>query len=182
MYDDRETRRAQRRADKEARRAAKLEARNEPLESLENLSGPELDAAIRRRVERRAKQRREFFGSLTSFLAVNFTLWFIWYMSSAGKGTLEFPWPIFITIAWAMSSDLVGQGLRVYQNTENALSRREQAIQREIALEKMRLGLGSSDESYEKPKRDRLVRLSDDGELLSEEDDDTVPLAKAKNS
>ena len=182
MYDDRETRRAQRRADKEARRAAKLEARNEPLESLENLSGPELDAAIRRRVERRAKQRREFFGSLTSFLAVNFTLWFIWYMSSAGKGTLEFPWPIFITIAWLWSSDLVGQGLQVYRNSERARYRHEQAIQREIALEKMRLGLGDSDDSYEKPKRDRLVRLSDDGELLSEEDDDTVPLAKAKNS
>src|SRR5260221_1961507 len=171
MYDDRETRRAQRRADKEARPAAKLEARNEPLESLENLSGPELDAAIRRRVERRAKQRRDFFGSLTSFLAVNFTLWTIWYVSSAKNGAFDFPWPIFITIAWLWSSDLVGQGLQVYQNSENALSRREQAIQREIALEKIRLGLDGNDASYEKPKRDRLVRLSDDGELLSEEDD-----------
>ena len=46
------------------------------------------------------------------------------------------------------------------------LDRREQRLQQEIALEKRRLGLAST----EKPKRDRITRLSDDGELLADED------------
>jgi 2TM domain len=178
MYDDRESRRAQRRAYKDARRAARWNLNNEPPESLENLSGPELDAAIRRRIERRVRDRREFFVGLASFVAVNTLLWIIWLATSTWYG--GFPWPIFPTLGWGIG--VAVQGWQVYQNSATAVSRREETIQHEIALEKMRLGLDKSADDYEKPKRDHVVRLSDDGELVADEGNTDVTIDKAKNS
>ena len=44
-------------------------------------------------------------------------------------------------------------------------------MKQEINRERMQRGLPPvDDESLEKPKRDRIMRLSDDGELVEEED------------
>ena len=83
-------------------------------------------------------------------------------------------------------------GIQVYQNSAITTARREQAIQRDVELERARLGLERVE--YEKPKRGLLepdtnavtekakrqadesnadnnwVRLSDDGELIPVED------------
>ena len=53
------------------------------------------------------------------------------------------------------------------------VSRREDQIQREMELEKMRLGL--TNDAYEKPKRDQAVRLSDDGELIPDDEPSAKP-------
>ena len=52
---------------------------------------------------------------------------------------------------------------------------RERTIQREIERERQRL---SNDDYYEKPKRERSVRLTDDGELI--EDDEIESSDKRK--
>jgi predicted transcriptional regulator len=73
---------------------------------------------------------------------------------------------------------LAAHAMVFYQNSSWGLQRREQTIRREIELEKRRLGL--ADETYEKPKRDQVMRLSDDGEMIPADDDDAQQTAKAK--
>jgi hypothetical protein len=48
-------------------------------------------------------------------------------------------------------------------------ARRERAIQREIEREIRRRALAESAESTDKPKRKRLMRLADDGELVPDD-------------
>jgi hypothetical protein len=157
------------------------------------MSETEIDARLRRRILLRRKMYREFFGHLVSFAAVNIILWSIWYASTIdgsgvvviGLGDTNFPWPLFVTLFWGFG--LVSHGMRVYQSSGNTAARREQAMKREIELERVRLGLERAD--YEKPKRVILetnaapeknkrqadssrVRLSDDGELIPVEDDE----------
>src|SRR5262245_5878066 len=162
--------------DRRARRRARHDARHAAEENIESASesaqeDDSVEAQIRRRVEKRLKQRDAFIRHLVSFIAVNAMLWAIWAVTSGG-----FPWPIFVTLGWGIG--LVSDGLQVYQNSTRVAIRREEGIQREIELEKQRLGLA---DEYEKPKRERTMRLSDDGELVpSEEDDDDGLVSKAK--
>jgi len=171
---DRETRRAQRRMYKMRRRAEKRAIKNpEPLESLDGLSGAELEAALRRRAEQRIRERQAFINTLTGFITVNALLWGIWFAAGVAKGTPDFPWPIFVTISWAWASGLISQGIHVYQNAPRRVIRHEEQIQLEVERERARFGLATVDKrkNDEKPKRDPVVRLSDDGELIYEDDD-----------
>ena len=56
---------------------------------------PEEEAELRQRVEARMEARREFFGHLSSYIAVNVMLWVIYFASDAGN-----PWPLWVTIGW----------------------------------------------------------------------------------
>ena len=141
--------------------------------SSEDLSGPELEAELRKRVEDRMKNRNAFYIHLIAFFGSNLLLWVIWLTTEP----FGFPWPLYATLPWAMG--LVIHAFVVYQESGAAQERREQRIRREIEMEKMRMGLAT--DSYQKPKRDQGMRLSDDGELVVE-DDDMQPAAKAKRS
>ena len=128
-------------------------------------------AAIRKRVEKRVKARQEWIGHLTAYIIVNIGLWGIWLITGAG-----IPWPIFVTLGWG-----IGMGIHTttYLTEATMEQRKEEAIDREIRREKMRVyGDPDYDDSYmEKPKRrakekDSAMRLTDDGEL--EYDDDAA--------
>jgi hypothetical protein len=129
--------------------------------------------AIRKRVEKRIKARQEWLTHLTSYVIVNGVLWVIWFLTGAG-----FPWPIFPTLGWG-----IGMGIHtaVYLTDSSMERMREEAIEREIRREKMRLyGDPDYDDSYlEKPKRraranERATRLTDDGELEYEDEDEEI--------
>src|SRR5215475_10854326 len=107
-----------------------------PNNDYEGLSGSELDAAVRRRVEGRMKARNGFYIHFIVFLGANLFLWMI----GLTTGSLEVPWPLFATIPWAMA--LAIHGFVVYQESAGAIQRRQERIQREVEMEKMRLGLG----------------------------------------
>jgi len=135
--------------------------------SYQDLSDSELDAQLRKRIEARMKAWNGFYMHVIAFIGVNLLLWAIWLTTDF----LDDPWPLFATIPWGMG--LAIHALVVYQNSGGAVERRQRTIEREIEREKARLGL----EKYEKPKRERLMRLSDDGELVP---DDVAPATKAK--
>ena len=163
MSYDRYERRRERMERKLARQAAKEANEPEPMPSVEGLSGPELDAAIRKRIEIRHKERNAFYMNLVSFVGIQLLLWTIFLTTRSPETP---PWPLFVAFPWGIG--LVAHGLSVYQNSLPAMERREERIQREMELEKMRLGLAS--DTYEKPKRDQAMRLSDDGELVPADD------------
>jgi hypothetical protein len=171
--------RDERRREKLERKLARKDAKGRiPLDialPIEGLSGPELDAQLRKRAKRRISRRNEFYKSVIAYIPVNLLLWIIW--ASLSHGFYGFPWPIFVTLGWALG--LAGEAFQVYQESGAAVERREERIQREIELEKIRLGLANAD--YEKPKHDRVMRLSDDGELIPD-DNDMEPIAKVKRS
>jgi len=130
---------------------------------LGNLSGPELEEQLRRRIEARMNARNGLFIHLIAFIGANLLLWVIWLMT----GMPHVVWPLFATIPWAMA--LAIHAYVVYQGSGSALERRQQNIRREMELEKVRLGLA------EKPKRDQAMCLSDDGEIVSDDEADMKP-------
>ena len=87
-------------------------------------------------------------------------------------------WHFPCILDFSFCTFLVSQGWQVYQNSGAALARREMGIQREVELEKARLGIT---DDYEKPKR--ALRLSDDGELIPvDEYDDQQEAAEVNKS
>lgn len=124
--------------------------------------------AIRKRVEKRFKQRQEFMIHLAVFVITNVGLWGLWLLLGGG-----FAWPAIVTMGWGIG--LLIHGITVY--TEATMEqRREEMIDREIRREKMRVyGDPDYDESLlSKPKRggnDPALRLTDDGEIVAAEDD-----------
>src|SRR5262245_51556467 len=133
------------------------------------MSGPELDYdAIRKRAEKRVKDRIGFYIHLAIFIVVNVFLWGLGFVTES----LEFPWPLLVTLGWGIG--LVAHGLVVYLESGPMDRMREQAIQREIEAEKRRLGIRDDGETDDagvpaKSKRkneERALRLGDDGELV----------------
>lgn len=197
-----------RRSAHDQRRAARYEAKLQrqaekdqdklPLDQREDtriepgMSEDEVEKRIRRRIEQRRKDREGFLYHLVSFIGVNAVLWGI-YAFSGGRGG-GFPWPAYVTLFWGIG--LVSHALVVYQNSAAVVARRELAMQREIELEKARLGLRSDNYDYvgEKPKRtlertdptpierEQRVRLSDDGELVPVDEDERGDSSAKVNS
>jgi hypothetical protein len=129
---------------------------------------------IRERVEKRIKQRNEFYSHLVIYIAVNLMLWVIWGLSDDSRlfefgfgGFDDVPWPIFSTLGWGLG--VLIHGLSVYFNSPGRADAHERMVQREVERERERLeaaGLAN------KRKRDALYRLSDDGELIEVTDDE----------
>jgi len=120
--------------------------------------------AIRKRVQKRLRQRQEFYIHAAIFVPVNLMLWLIGILTGS---IAEFPWPLIVTIGWGIG--LISHGVDVYFKTSERVSRHEEnEVQREIERERM-LRYGSAD--LEKPKRG-AARLSDDGEI--EYDDESA--------
>jgi hypothetical protein len=125
--------------------------------------------AIRQRAEQRVRARQEFMQHLAIYVVVNFFLWMLWYVVKQmflSVALFAFPWPVVITFGWAIG--LSAHALDTYFKSSMAAARREMAIEREVQREMAMRGM-----SYDKDKhkRDRVVRLSDDGELVTDDED-----------
>lgn len=129
---------------------------------------------IRKRVEKRIKERNEFIIHLAVYIMVMALLWVIYIFSSDLPATLmsgaelDFPWPIIPMMGWGIG--IVAHGLTVFFNSPGRIAARERMIQREVERERERLEAAGYD--VDKRKRDSLYRLSDDGELIEVTDED----------
>lgn len=144
------------------------------------MSDSEIEARIRKRVQRWINKRNEFMGHLIAYITGNALVWSIWAFSGGHGDGL--PWPLWVTFVWGIG--LVAHALDTWQHSPAFQARSEMTIQREVEREKMRMGINTG-RSYEKPKRslsmdqdndpistgDRPMRLTDDGELIPAEDD-----------
>ncbi len=136
-----------------------------------DMTEAEIDAVVRKRVARRLEKRKEFVTHLATYVFVNLLLWGIFISSSLRSGEgLGFPWPMFVSFFWGIG--LIGHGVEFYNSLGTVEARREERIQREVEMERARLGLSEKPkrEFYEKPKRDPSVHLGDDGELIPDEE------------
>ncbi|MCC7447208.1 MAG: 2TM domain-containing protein [Anaerolineae bacterium] len=125
--------------------------------------------AIRYRADQRIRKRLEFYKHLGVYMLVNLFVWlffgFIFISTPSHNLAVMIP-AVLTTIGWGMAVAI--HGLVNYLDTVNTDAMRDREIQREIAREIAMRGMDVQD-LFEKPKRDRLVRLSDDGELVTDE-------------
>jgi hypothetical protein len=123
----------------------------------------------RERVIKRMKKRQDFYTHLAWYVGVNLTFWFLWILS----GSVGFPWPLIITFLWGIG--VVSDAVETYfQSNPELQARRERAIQREIERERARMA-GSVE--FEKPKR--TAHLSDDGELVYDDEAEDEPIRRS---
>lgn len=116
-----------------------------------------LEATIRRRVEKRFERRSEYLSHVVAFVLINGAAWLIFPQIMGGFTTIcagiSGLWGIAFTI------DTV-------QFILNEL--KERAIQQEIERERMaRYGVGIPEKA-----KNRLMRLTDDGEIMEFEEDE----------
>ncbi len=125
---------------------------------------------IRARAEKRVKKRAEFFQHLAVYLVVNVFLWIMFGGLAFVTHTPLAMIPAFLsTMGWGIAITL--HAITVFIDTKVAEDMREREIDREMRREMQRLGIEDPEELYEKPKRDQNVRLSDDGELVYEDEE-----------
>ncbi len=135
---------------------------------------------IRARAEKRARKRAEFLQHLAIYIVVNLFLWigfFIFAMVIAHNPAVLLV-PLLSTVGWGLAVAI--HGAVYYFDTTGMDNMREREIQREIQREMQLRGLTNPDDLYAKPKREarqRSVRLSDDGELIYDDE----PPRKASN-
>jgi len=122
--------------------------------------------AIRQRAEKRVRQRVEFVQHLSVYVIINLILWALWLVAASAiqSPIVHFPWPILVTLGWGIGVAI--HGMVVYTQTSMMDVMRESAIEQEVRREMRLRGLDANSADLEKPKRDRAVRLSDDGEMV----------------
>src|SRR5260221_7855796 len=123
--------------------------------------------AMRRRVDERMNKRNEFIAHLSAYIITNLVVWIAYFLiSPAGLWVLI---PILTAVGWGIG--IVIHGAIVFFEAGGMDAMHARMMKQEINRERMQRGLPPvDDESLEKPKRDRIMRLSDDGELVEEED------------
>jgi hypothetical protein len=118
----------------------------------------DFEREIRDRVTRIYDKRTEFFSHLVAYVMVNGFVWLAW-ISTDSSARMTWILPAAMSVGW-------GMGLIIHMLDFINHIARERAVEREIQKEReWRM-------SYEKPKRDRVTRLSSDGELYDVVDDD----------
>lgn len=124
---------------------------------------------MRQRAEKRVRKRVEFNMHLAIYVVVNLGLWLAFGLLS---GMIRTPWvltvPLLSTIGWGLGVAI--HGIVTYMDTRAMDVLVEREIRREMALRNLRDAVEDGPEAYEKPKRDRVARLSDDGELVYDEE------------
>ena len=124
---------------------------------------------IRRRAEKRVNKRKELLMHGAVYIIVNVSLWIVFGVIAAFSGQAELLLvPLLSTLGWGMG--LAIHAIVNYVETTGMDNMREREIEREIQRELRHRGLTESD-LLEKPKREAAVRLSDDGELVYEDDE-----------
>ncbi len=129
-------------------------------------------AKINERVARRMKQRKDFQGTVLAFFIVSGITWTVYLMSDSQD---PFVWPIIPTLVLAIVA--VWQGLETYVLAEGREREQDRLYERELARERARL---YGDADLEKPKRDQSVRLSDEGELVYDDEEDQEPERRSR--
>ena len=117
--------------------------------------------AVRHRITKPFNQRKELGMHSVAYLLINLALWLVWLSEPS-----DFPWPVLVSGFWGVG--FVAHAAEVLFNT-----RREGLIDREVERERERMEreVGMS----RKRKNDqRVLRLSDDGELIEVDDDEYV--------
>jgi hypothetical protein len=135
------------------------------------MANDQLDyAEIRRRAEQRVTKRKEFMMHLAIYILVNVGLWIGFLFLG---GLIGGPWPLLIpllsTIGWGLAVAI--HGVVNYFETTGMDAIREREYQRELQHEMRRRGIDDP-ALLDKPKRDQAVRLSDDGELVYEDEEE----------
>ena len=136
---------------------------------VDSMSDEQLYSEIRACAEKRAKKRGEFYQHLAIYLVTNVLLWLLFVLisvlTSGGGGPLIVP--LLSTLGWGIG--LAIHGIVVYIDTTAIDAMREREVQREIERELLRRGIDDPAAPYDKPKRDQVMRLSDDGELIPDD-------------
>jgi hypothetical protein len=134
---------------------------------------------IRQRAEKRANKRKELLLHVAVYIIVNLALWLVFgiiaSVSSSGQALLLIP--LLSTLGWG-----IGVAIHAavnYIETTGLDAMREREIEREIQREMRLRGLDAAD-VLEKPKREQAVRLSDDGELIYEDEVEEAPRSKQR--
>ncbi len=138
---------------------------------------------IRKQVEQRFQQRYAFYTHVAVYTLVSLVLWLIYGATAGMAGQFDnvpvigglltivtFPWPLIVMAGWGIG--LIAHGMNYYIRYGDGAIRRRAAIQREIERE---MALNTS---YDKPKNDSHMRLTDDGELEAVEDDAAWPMKR----
>lgn len=116
---------------------------------------PNAYKAAREQIENDSNKLRDYLSHLAIYLSINAGLWWVF-----GRGDSEFP--LIVTAIWGM--------VVAWQTVEMFFKNRQNdAIDREVERELARLRAAGM--VIEKPKR-HTMRLSDDGELISDSDDE----------
>lgn len=134
------------------------------------MSYPEIDVnAIRRRVEKRLKDRAELIQHIVAYVIVNAGLWALYIgTNSPPEPDDNFIWPIIPSAAWGFGLLMHIIDYVTKHNREQAV---ELAVQREIQMLQTRLGLSDA-EMHRMKRKNESVRLTDDGELADDSDYD----------
>jgi serine/threonine-protein kinase len=125
------------------------------LEAMEKDVDPE--TLIRRRVEKRMEERREFYSHITAYVMVNLMLWVIWAVTDFGGH----PWPIYPMLVWGIGVAI--HTVIFYNEHGGGRQRRDRIIQEEIERERARVyGEKAKNEDFANAPP---IRLTGDGEL-----------------
>ncbi|MCC7447396.1 MAG: 2TM domain-containing protein [Anaerolineae bacterium] len=132
---------------------------------------------IRKRAEIRVKKRTEFIKHLAIYIIVNLFIWaFFGFIALFVSHTFYVLIPaVLSTLGWGLGVAI--HGVTTYLDTSRLETMRDREIEREMQRELAMRGMSEVD-LYEKPKRDRVARLSDDGEIVYDEE----PPAEARKT
>ncbi len=86
------------------------------------------DEALRRKAERRVKERMGLAWHAASYLIVNVFLWAIWLIIGLSSDEW-YPWPVWATLGWGIG--LAFHAFGYYTGTRGE-ARREDQIQKEM--------------------------------------------------
>lgn len=141
---------------------------------------------IRRKIQKRYEERTGLIIHLTIYIVMQLVFWGMWagsqdlFATLFTEGTipfeaLNFPWPAIVTFFWGIG--VFANIMDYYNKYGPGVEKRERLIQEELERERQR-----KMETYydEKPKRDRRVRLTEDGELEDVPEDDYADYSKPK--
>jgi membrane protein implicated in regulation of membrane protease activity len=121
---------------------------------------------IRRRAEKRANKRKELFMHVGIYIIVNLFLWLIFgILSAVSASPALLLIPLLSTLGWGIGVAI--HAVVTFAETTALDSMREREIEREIQRE---MRLRGNPDMLEKPKREQTVRLSDDGELVYDDE------------
>ena len=118
---------------------------------------------INKRVEKKMKKRKDFQDAVVAFFVMSAMTWAIYFVFN-GFNLNTPPWPLVLMAIMAVI--VVWQGIETYYLAEARERARDRLLQEEIRRERMRM---YSDAEFEKPKREPVARLADDGELIYED-------------
>ncbi len=117
---------------------------------------------INQRVARKIKQRKDFQGTILAFFIVSGVTWAVYLMADRSD---PFVWPVIPMLVMILI--VIWQALETYILADARERERDRLYDRELERERARV---YGDAVLVKPKRDRQARLSDDGELIYDDE------------